>query len=153
MTSLLSSASWQDNSRISFCAYLWSPYELSDISAAMTYIPNSIKVILALGHWAFWSFYGTRCSQICLSDRQTIAFQYAKPNAQSNLYQIRYFFCVAAILETFRFKDEDDYEYEIWLKVFFAYSQNIDSPESFILRFFTRKVSNCYLYWGGRTCL
>ena len=51
MTSLLSSASWQDNSRISFYAYLWSPYELSDISAAMTYIPNSIKVTLAFGHW------------------------------------------------------------------------------------------------------
>ena len=73
---------------------------------------------LAIGHWAFGSFYGTRCSQICLSDRQTIAFQCAKPNAQSNLYHIRYFFCVAAILETFRFRDEDDYEYEIWLKVF-----------------------------------
>ena len=29
-----------------------------------------------------------------------------------------YFFCVAATLETFRFKDEDDYEYEIWLNVF-----------------------------------
>ena len=27
------------------------------------------------------------------------------------------------------------------LKFFFAYSQNIDSPESFILRFFTRKVT------------
>ena len=40
-------------------------------------------------------------------------------------------------LETFRFEDEDDYEYES----FFAYSQNIDSPESFILPFLTRKVS------------
>ena len=25
---------------------------------------------------------------------------------------------VARLLETFRFKDENDYEYEIWLKVF-----------------------------------
>ena len=94
VTSLLSPASWQDNSRISFYAYLWSPYELSGISAAMTYIPSSIKVALALGHWQLLighleSFYETRCSQICLSDRQTIAFQCAKPNAQSSLYQLK----------------------------------------------------------------
>ena len=33
-------------------------------------------------------------------------------------------------LETFRFKDddEDDYENEIWLKVFLAYSQIKDTP-------------------------
>ena len=36
-------------------------------------------------------------------------------------------------IETFKFEDQDDDEYEIGLKVFFA--------ESFILPFFTRKVS------------
>ena len=36
-------------------------------------------------------------------------------------------------LETYRFKDEDDYEYKS--------SKNKDSPESFILPFFNRKVS------------
>ena len=35
--------------------------------------------------------------------------------------------CVAALLQ--RFKDKDDYEYQIWLEVF-SRSQNIDSPES-----------------------
>ena len=44
-------------------------------------------------------------------------------------------------LETFRFKDEDDYEFEIWLKIFFTYSQIKASPQSFIFPFLTRKVS------------
>ena len=44
------------------------------------------------------------------------------------------------IAETFRFENEGDYENKIYLK-FFAYSQNIDSLESFSLPFFTRKVS------------
>ena len=58
-------------------------------------------------------------------------------------------------LETFRFKDENDYEYdndyeyEIWLPSFFAYSQNIDFPESLILPFFTRKVSTVIFSEGG----
>ena len=34
---------------------------------------------------------------------------------------------------------------------FFAYSQNIDSPESFILPFFTRKVSTVSFSEGGCT--
>ena len=45
------------------------------------------------------------------------------------------------MLETFRFEAEDDYEYEILYKSIFAHSQNLDSPESLILPFFTRKVS------------
>ena len=36
-------------------------------------------------------------------------------------------------------RHEDDYEDEIWLEVLFAYSEKIDTPESFILPFFTRK--------------
>ena len=53
------------------------------------------------------------------------------------------------VLETFRFEDEDDYVYEIWLKVFSHILKNIDSPESFILPFFTRKVSTVILSeWG-----
>ena len=43
-------------------------------------------------------------------------------------------------IETFKFEDQDDYEYEIGLKVF-SRILKIDSPESFILPFFTRKVS------------
>ena len=46
------------------------------------------------------------------------------------------------------FEDEDDYEYEIWLS-FFAYSQIIDFPESFILPFFIRKVSTVIFSEGG----
>ena len=42
-------------------------------------------------------------------------------------------------IETFRLKDENDYEYEIWFKVFFAYCQKIDTPEFFIVLFFHRK--------------
>ena len=37
--------------------------------------------------------------------------------------------------ETFRFKDDDDFEEEIWLEVFFAYSEKIDIPESLIFLF------------------
>ena len=51
-------------------------------------------------------------------------------------------------LETFRSEDEDDYEHEFDLK-FFAYSQNIYFPESFILPFFTRKVSTVNLSERG----
>ena len=47
-------------------------------------------------------------------------------------------------VETFRFEDEDDHEYEI-----FACSQNIDFPESFILPFFFRKVSIVIFSEGG----
>ena len=43
-------------------------------------------------------------------------------------------------IETFKFEDQDDYKYEIGLKVF-SRILKIDSPESFILPFFTRKVS------------
>ena len=50
-------------------------------------------------------------------------------------------------LETFRFEDEDDYE--IWLQVFFAYSQDIDTAESFILPFFTWNVSTVIFSEGG----
>ena len=54
-------------------------------------------------------------------------------------------------IETFRFKDADYCEYGIWLKVFFAYSQNTDSPESLILPFFTRTISTVTLSVGGYT--
>ena len=50
-----------------------------------------------------------------------------------------------------RFKYEDDFECEIGLKIFFAYSQNIDFPKSFILPFFTRKVSTVTFSEGGCT--
>jgi len=42
-------------------------------------------------------------------------------------------------IETFRFKDENDYAYEISLESFFAYSQIIDTPDSFIVHLFHRK--------------
>ena len=47
--------------------------------------------------------------------------------------------CIYSI-ETFRFKDKEDYEYVIRLWSFFAYSPNIDSLKSFILPFFTEKI-------------
>ena len=43
---------------------------------------------------------------------------------------------MAETIETFRF--EDDYEYNL-TESFFAYSQNIDFPESFIFPFFDKK--------------
>ena len=55
------------------------------------------------------------------------------------------------VIETFRFyNDEYDNEYEIFLR-FFAYSQNIDSPESFILPFFTTNISTLTFSEGGYT--
>ena len=51
--------------------------------------------------------------------------------------------------ETFRFNDDN--EYEILTLSFFAYSKNIDSPESFILPFFTRKVSTVIFRERGYT--
>ena len=45
------------------------------------------------------------------------------------------------ILESFRFKDEDDYEYEIQLNVFSRTVEKHSAPESFIVQFFTRKIS------------
>ena len=45
------------------------------------------------------------------------------------------------ISESFRFQDEDDYYYEIWFKVFFAYRQKIVTPEFFILLFSTEKLA------------
>ena len=45
------------------------------------------------------------------------------------------------MLESFRFKDEDDYEYEIQLNVFSRTVEKHSAPESFIVQFFTRKIS------------
>ena len=39
-------------------------------------------------------------------------------------------------LETLRFKDKNDYEYESWIKVFLHIFQKIDTPESFVVLFF-----------------
>ena len=47
---------------------------------------------------------------------------------------------IVSIIESFRFGDENDYEYEIWLKVLFAYSLKIDTPESFIVLFSPQKL-------------
>ena len=51
-------------------------------------------------------------------------------------------------IETFKFEDQNDYEYKIGLKVF-SRILKIDSPESFILPFFTRKVSTVIFSEGG----
>ena len=56
------------------------------------------------------------------------------------------------ILENFRFKDKNDYEYEIWLQVLSHILKIIiDFQESFILPFFTRKVSTVTFSEGGYT--
>ena len=44
-------------------------------------------------------------------------------------------------LESFKFKDEDDYEYEIQLNVFSRTVEKHSARESFIVQFFTRKIS------------
>ena len=46
-----------------------------------------------------------------------------------------------SILESFRFQDEDDYDYEIWFKVFFEYRQKIVTLEFFILLFSPEKLA------------
>ena len=51
-------------------------------------------------------------------------------------------------VETFRFEDENDYEYEIRFKVFRVLSK-IDTPEFFIVLFFTRKDSAVIVIEGG----
>ena len=52
------------------------------------------------------------------------------------------------VIETFRFKDENDYEYEICLKVFFhVFSKN--TPEFFNALFLTRNVSTVIVIEGG----
>ena len=53
------------------------------------------------------------------------------------------------LLETFSFKDENGLRVRDLTQSFFAYSQNIDSPESFILPFFIRKVSTVIFSEGG----
>ena len=45
-----------------------------------------------------------------------------------------------SILDSFRFEDENEYEYEIKLRVLMRIL-NKDTPERFILVFFTKKVS------------
>ena len=54
-------------------------------------------------------------------------------------------------METFRLKDEDNYEHEIWIKVDSRILKIIDFLESFILLFFTRKVSIVTFSEGGYT--
>ena len=53
------------------------------------------------------------------------------------------------LLETLRFGDENDYEYEIWFKVFSRTVKKIYAPEVFIVPFFTREVSNVIVIEGG----
>ena len=45
------------------------------------------------------------------------------------------------ILESFRLEDEDDCEYETQLNVFLRTVEKHATPESFIVPFFTRKIS------------
>ena len=44
-----------------------------------------------------------------------------------------------SVLGSLRFQDENDYDYEIWFKVFFAYRQKIFTPEFFVLLFSPEK--------------
>ena len=54
------------------------------------------------------------------------------------------------ILESFRFEDNNDYEYEILLKVFCVLSKNRHPPpDCFIVPFFTKKVSTVIFINGG----
>ena len=40
---------------------------------------------------------------------------------------------ILQLLGTFRVEDENDYDYEIWLKDVLVYSPKVDTPESFIV--------------------
>ena len=51
-----------------------------------------------------------------------------------------YYTCLCP-LESFRLKDENEYEYEIKVKVFARVLKKNDTPENFILLFFTKEVS------------
>ena len=51
-------------------------------------------------------------------------------------------------LESFRFEDKNDYEYEIWFKVFSRILKN-RHPELFSVLFFTRKDSTVIVIEGG----
>ena len=54
------------------------------------------------------------------------------------------------ILESFRFEDENKYEYEIKLKVFAHNLKKKDTPESFnLLKFLPKKVSVVIYTEGG----
>ena len=48
-------------------------------------------------------------------------------------------FVLVPVLETFRFEDENDYDYEIWFKVFSHIVKKIDAPEFFIVHFSPEK--------------
>ena len=48
-------------------------------------------------------------------------------------YFLLIFFFATSLLETFRFGDENGYEYEIWLKGFSRILKKTDTPESFIV--------------------
>ena len=52
-------------------------------------------------------------------------------------------------IETFRFENENDYENDINLKFFRAYSQKIDTPESFNVLFVIRTDSTVIYVEGG----
>ena len=51
-----------------------------------------------------------------------------------------YYTCLCP-LESFRLEDENEYEYEIKVKVFARVLKKKDTPENFILLFFTKEVS------------
>ena len=52
------------------------------------------------------------------------------------------------MIESLRFEDEDHYEYKI-LPGFFACCRKIFNPESFIVPFFSRKISAVIFNWEG----
>ena len=62
-----------------------------------------------------------------------------------------FYMILKGILETFRFKDKNDYKVRDLTSSSFSYSQNTDFQESFILPFFTRKVSTVTFSEGGYT--
>ena len=53
------------------------------------------------------------------------------------------------IIESFGFKNEGVYDDKNLIFSFFAYSLKIDTPESFIVLFFTAKVSSLISVEGG----
>ena len=56
-------------------------------------------------------------------------------------------FDITMILNTFRFEDENDYQYEIWLKGFSRILKKIDTPKRVIVRFYQK--FNAVIFIGG----
>ena len=71
-------------------------------------------------------------------------FEEAKPEQAKE--KLRWQDALDEAIESFRFQDKDDYRGHIFL----SYSLKVDTPESFIVLFFTTKVSTLISVEGDK---